>query len=169
MVKKMSNPKPLAGSKLWSRTTSSPFIISTLTSNPKILSFENHIFFTCTFLKISCSAANQFQENRPWQVSDFICVIEFKDRPKFYVWISEKNHDFSGENRQCWGGYPPTVHSFEKLPFISVHEKYSFLEPLGDFQFNALLKSEIGSELREISWKKLVENSEKSGFFLQKK
>ena len=44
-------------------------------------------------------------------------------------------------------GIPPTVDSFEKLPFISVHGKYSFLEPSADFQFNAAFKSKIEQDL----------------------
>ena len=45
-------------------------------------------------------------------------------------------------------GIPPTVDRFEKLPFISVHEKYSFLEHSADFQFNTLLQSKITEDFR---------------------
>ena len=44
-------------------------------------------------------------------------------------------------------GIPPTVDSIEKLPLISVHKKYSFLEHSADFQFNAALKSKIEQDL----------------------
>ena len=44
-------------------------------------------------------------------------------------------------------GTPLTVDSFEKLPFISAHEKYCFLERSADFQFNAAFKLYIEQDL----------------------
>ena len=77
-----------------------------------------------------------FEVDKAWKCLHFI-----KGRVLFCVHGQKKKHDFFVKNASVEVSTPLTVDSFEKLPFISVHEKYCFLERSADFQFNAAFKS----------------------------